>query len=147
MARAQNVRPLDAAASAFVEKFGLFIAEMGLPPSIARVIGLLLVCEPRYRSAEDIQLQLKLSSGSVSTALFMLQQMGLVHKVTFPEDRRFYYELDPDCWQKLIETRRRQMERGVQLASEGLKISDNTRLKDMRRLYETFESFLKDLQL
>jgi DNA-binding transcriptional regulator GbsR (MarR family) len=148
MARQQSSQPLDAAASVFVEKFGMFMLEIGLPPSVARVIGLLLICEPRYCSAEAIQLHLRLSAGSVSSALLMLQQLSLVSKVTFPEDRHFYYELDADCWQKLVDTRRRQMAHGKALAEEGLAISkDNKRIKDMRRMYEVFELFLEDLHL
>jgi DNA-binding transcriptional regulator GbsR (MarR family) len=139
---------LDTATSAFVEKFGMHMSTIGLPPSVARVIGLLLICEPRHQSAEAVQRQLKLSAGSVSSAMLMLQQLGLIRKVTFPEDRHFYYELDPDWLQKIMETRRSRMRQGIKIADEGLVVrKNNARLKDMRRLYQVFEECLAHLEL
>jgi DNA-binding transcriptional regulator GbsR (MarR family) len=138
--------PLDSAASSFIEKLTQYTTEFGVPPSTARILGLLLVCEPRQQSAEAIQEQLSLSSGSVSTAMLSLQQLGYAKRVTFPEDRRFYYELDDDCWQTLSQTRYRQMVRGVALTDEGLAIDkDNERLLAMRRFYQQFATFLKTL--
>jgi DNA-binding transcriptional regulator GbsR (MarR family) len=142
MGQALEALSLDVATVALIEKFGLFMSSMGLPPSVSRVMGLLLVCEPRYQSAEAVQ-QLKLSSGSVSSAMFTLQQLGFTRKMTFPEDQHFYYELDPDWWQK----RQHQMKEGVALAEEGLALSkNNIRLKDMRRLYQAFGKFLEGLE-
>lgn len=133
---------------AFIEKFGLYMSSMGLSPSASRIIAFLLICEPRYQSAEDVQQRLRLSAGSVSTALSFLQQVGLVRKLTFRDDRRFYYELAPDCWRKLIETRKLQMKQGVALADEGLALGkNNTRLREVRRLYKAFESLLDELQI
>ncbi len=98
--------------------------------------------------AEIIQSQLKLSAGSVSSALQLLQKIGLVSKTTFPEDRRFYYELAPDCWQKMIDTSKQTISRGVSLADEGLELNkNNDRLKGMRRLYQVSEELLDKIKL
>jgi hypothetical protein len=68
--------------------------------------------------------------------------------VTFPEGRRFYYKLEDNCWEKLRETRRLQLQRGVTLANEGLAINkDNPRLLTMRRLYEEFDEFLGKVKI
>lgn len=132
----------------FIEHFSLLLRDRGLPRSTGRVLGLLLICEPRHQSAEEIQQQLKLSVGSVSTALQLLQRLELARRRTFPEDRRFYYELDPDCWKKLIESARRQMQRGVALANEALAFSkENNRLTGMRTLYEISEEMLLKIKL
>ena len=134
--------------ASFIERFSLLINERGLPRSTGKVLGLLLICEPRYQSAEVLQQQLKLSSGSVSAALQLLQQLHLAHKRTFPEDRHFYYELAPDCWKNLIESGRRQMQWGITLADEALAFSkNNDRLKGMRRLYQETEELLGKIVL
>lgn len=139
---------LDDKALTFIEHLSLLVHERGLPRSTGRVLGLLLVCEPRQQSAEAIQQQLKLSVGSVSTALQLLRRLDLVQKRTFPEDRRFYYELTPDCWKKLIDSARRQMQWGVAIADEGLALDkDNDRLEGMRRLYEVSERMLGTVEL
>lgn len=133
---------------AFIEHFSLLISERGLPRSTGKVLGLLLICEPRYQSAEAMQQQLRLSTGSVSTALQLLQRLDLVYKRTFPDERRFYYELALDCWKKLIESGRRQMKWGITLADEGLALSKgNDRLKGMRRLYQVSEEMLGKIEL
>lgn len=132
----------------FIEHFSVLLHDRGLPRSTGKVLGLLLICEPRYQSAENIQQQLKLSVGSVSTALQLLQRLELVQKRTFPEDRRFYYELAPDCWNRLIQASRKQMRWGVALADEALTFSkNNDRLTGMRRLYQASEDMLDKLEI
>lgn len=138
--------PLSDKEIGFVEHFSHLVSERGLPRATGRVLGLLLICEPEYQSAETIQRRLRLSVGSVNSALQLLQRLGLVYKRTFPADRHFYYELAPDCWQKLVESGRRQMAWGVVLADEGLTISkNNSRLQGMRRLYQVSEELLSNI--
>jgi DNA-binding transcriptional regulator GbsR (MarR family) len=140
--------PLGDAESTFIEHLSLLVHERGLPRSTGRVLGLMLICEPRHQSAEAIQQQLKLSVGSVSTALQLLQRLYLAQKRTFPEDRRFYYELAPDCWKNLIVSARRQMQWGVELANEGLAFSNgNDRLEGMRDLYKMSEELLGKIEM
>ena len=132
----------------FIEHFSLLLHDRGLPRSTGKVLGLLLICEPRHQSAEAIQQQLKLSVGSVSTAMQLLQHLELVQRRTFPEDRRFYYELAPDCWNRLIQASRKQMQWGVALADEALLFSEhNDRLTGMRRLYQVSEEMLDRLEV
>lgn len=133
---------------AFIEHFSVLLHDRGLSRSTGKVLGFLLICEPRYQPAETIQQQLKLSVGSVSTALQLLQRLELVQRRTFPEDRRFYYELAPDCWNRLIHASKKQMQWGVVLADEALAFStNNDRLIGMRRLYQASEEMLGKLEI
>lgn len=131
------VRPsLDHKTAQFVEEFGLMLGEAGFPRSVGRVLGLLLVCKPETQSAESLQASLRLSTGSVSTALSLLQNMDLVQRVGAPGERRFYYRLDPDCWKNIVEKRSKQMRQGVALADKGLRLSpSDPRLLAMRAFY------------
>jgi DNA-binding transcriptional regulator GbsR (MarR family) len=130
----------------FIEKMGVFGIESGMPRSVARVMGYLLVCEPAYQSAEKIASELQLSAGAVSNAVNLLQQARLLKRVTFPGDRRYYYELDPIGWKQSLIARLRTIPRGVELASEGLKISEgNSRLEHMRDFYAALNIEVEEL--
>lgn len=132
--------------TAFIEKMGIFGIESGMPRSVARVIGYLLVCEPTYQSAEKIAADLQLSAGAVSNAVNLLQQAKLLKRVTFPGDRRYYYEFNPDGWKESLITRLQTLPRGIELANEGLKISkNNPRLEHMRDFYEVLNVELQEL--
>lgn len=136
---------LDSQTATFIESFGLLISDQGLPRSVGRLLGLMLICEPNYESSEDIQYKLKLSTGAVSLATNTLKNMGLIKLVTFPGDRKFYYQLDNDCWERLVQTRIEQIRRGILIADEGLRIlKDDPRLLGMRNLYAMFESALSN---
>jgi DNA-binding transcriptional regulator GbsR (MarR family) len=143
MARAKE---LNDATQSFIEELGLFFKEFGLPRSTGRVLGLLLICKPNHQSAEQIQEKLRLSGGSVSGATSLLIRMGIIQRRTIAGNRRLYYELDPDCWQKLIQTRLQQMKLGTKIANKGLRFrKDDPRLLGMRDLYTEFEGFLAEL--
>ncbi len=134
-----HINQLNKERQLFIEEFGLFFNEVGLPRSVGRVLGLLLICEPPHQSAEQIQDTLQLSSGSVSSAMSVLNRMGIVKRKTKTGSRRLFYELDSDCWTKIIQIRLLQIKRGQQIAENGLKLSDNnTRLLGMRDLYVKF---------
>lgn len=130
----------------FVEKMGVFGIESGMPRSVARVMGFLLVCEPAYQSADEIANELKLSTGAVSNAVNLLQQARLLKRVTFPGDRRYYYEFNPEGWKESLITRLKTLPRGIELATEGLKISQsNPRLEHMRDFYGVLNTELEAL--
>jgi DNA-binding transcriptional regulator GbsR (MarR family) len=122
--------------TAFIEKVGLFGVESGMQRSLARVMGLLLVCEPAHQSAEQIATKLQLSTGAVSNAVNVLQQAMLVKRVTFPNERKYYYEFDPQGWKHSLVARLKTVPHGIVLAEEGLEFShNNQRLEKMRDFY------------
>jgi len=127
----------SAAELAFIEDIGLLITSGGLPRSVGRVLGLLLVCEPGHQSAESIRQVLGISVGSVSSAVTLLTNLQLVEKVSFIKDRRIYYKLHPQAWQRMWEVRLQQIQRGVSLAQKGLELQpNNVRLKGLLDLYK-----------
>jgi DNA-binding transcriptional regulator GbsR (MarR family) len=130
---------------AFVEKLGHFFGvESRMPRSVARILAFLLVCRPAHQSAKQIAERLKLSTGAVNGAVNILQQIGLVKRVSFSGDRQYYYEADPDGWRQVMRMRLQTLPRGIALAKEGMQFSDkNPRLQAMHDIYAIFESELE----
>ena len=132
---------LTASQAAYIKQVQGFCEEFGMSPSYARVFAWLLICEPEHQSAEDIQKTLRLSVGSVSSAVNVLARSGLVEKLTFPGDRRFYYRLPSDSWRKVFEQRVHSLRRAHMLAAEGLKLNPaNERLIKMQGFYQWAEA-------
>jgi DNA-binding Lrp family transcriptional regulator len=131
----------------FVEKLSSFFSvENSIPPGMARVLAYLLVCQPAHQSANQIAIDLQLSSGAVSNAVSMLQQIGLIRRVTFTGDRKYYYESDPLAWRQTVYQRLKSVRHGITLADEGIRLADpNPRLEAMRTIYQLFETGAEEL--
>jgi DNA-binding transcriptional regulator GbsR (MarR family) len=138
------VTPIAEWQETFVEQFGL-LGDVGLPRSVTRVLGWLVVCQPRHQPAEQLQSILRLSAGSVSAATTMLVRAEIVERVTFPGDRRIYYQLPPEGWHRLIRTRVQLLARARQVAEQALDAAGeqgDERLTGMRDFYGELEADL-----
>ena len=125
---------------AFIEQMELFGYDTGMPRSLARVIGFLLVCEPAAQSAKDIQDTLNLSAGAVSNTLAALRASGMVRPVSVPGVRSMLYEMDSTSWKRNAARRLKASTRALEIAEQGLELQPgNDRLKAMHRLYEVFD--------
>jgi DNA-binding transcriptional regulator GbsR (MarR family) len=131
---------MDKESLAFIEKMELFWHDAGMPRSLARVIGYLLICEPVAQSAKDIREVLKLSTGAVSNALAILRSSGMVRPVSVPGVRSMLYEIDSNSWKRNAIQRLKASSQALEVAGEGLRLKPgNDRIKAMYRLYEVFD--------
>src|SRR5690606_4824998 len=79
----------------FVERMGRHFESEGIPRIGGRLYGFLLLrAEPC--SLDALADELRVSKTSVSTNARMLEQWGMIVRVTRPGDRRDYYEAAPD---------------------------------------------------
>lgn len=122
-------------------------ADIGLPPSLVRVLSWLIVCEPPHQSAEELATTLGLSTGAVSAATSMLVRAGLVTRRRFAADRKFHYELHHDGWERLLQSRLRVLAEVRELAETALAGSPaaTPRLQSMRDFYAACEAALAPL--
>ena len=139
---------LDAWRITFVERLGAMGDVMGLSRTVIRLLGWLVVCDPPYQSAPQLQVGLRLSAGTVSSAMNTLVRDGLVQRVTLPADRHHYYKVEPDGWKRLLAGQ-------LQVLGEIRAIADQAmagaggraddRLVDMQRFYARCEPMLAEV--
>ena len=125
----------------FVEQVGL-LADTGLPRSMTRVLGWLVVCQPPEQSAEQLRTTLRLSAGAVSAATSLLVREGIVRRQTMPGERRLYYRVEPDGWYRLLRTRLELTTRARQLVDAAMSAAGrqaDERLAAMHEFYARAE--------
>lgn len=97
------------AAQQFVERMGLTLEREGLPRIAGRLVGFLIVHEGAF-SLDELAEELQVSKASVSTNARQLEQYGLVERTSEPGDRRDYYQMGPDVWERLLARWQRKWE-------------------------------------
>lgn len=137
--------------SRFVEQ-AASLSDLGLPRSVVRVLAWLVVSEPAHQSAEDLQAALRLSAGSVSAALATLVRSGVIMRRNFPGQRRTYYEMRVDGWQRLLTMRLDLLAELRSAAERAMKAAETAagrspaRLQAMHRFYAACEAQLSQVQ-
>jgi DNA-binding transcriptional regulator GbsR (MarR family) len=93
----------------FVERMGLHLEAEGLPRSAGRIFGFLLLTDTAY-SLDELAELLQLSKASVSTNARLLEQCGMLERTCEPGDRRDFYRLGADAWERMLLVGRRRWE-------------------------------------
>jgi DNA-binding transcriptional regulator GbsR (MarR family) len=132
----------------FVERMGRHFEAEGVPRIGGRLFGFLLLQE-EPRSLDEMTEHLRVSKTSVSTNARLLDQLGLIQRVTRPGDRRDYYEVAPDQTRTLEFRLRHIREMGDLLANAAHGLSDRPflerRLTLMRRYNAEALTLLEEL--
>lgn len=133
------MKPTEAQ-SEFIEKTGRWWEQIG-SRSAGRILGWLMICEPPHRSASELQTELALSAGSVSTQTTALERIGFVERVTFPGDRASYYQLRPHVWIELMRSEEARLAELGDLAEAATDVMPSVRpdrVGDLARVSEFF---------
>jgi DNA-binding transcriptional regulator GbsR (MarR family) len=85
----------------FVERMGLICEKEGMARSAGRIFGLLLVGGRPY-SLDELAETLQASKASASTNCRMLEQLGMIQRVSSLGDRRDFYKVEGDPWEKML---------------------------------------------
>ncbi|RNE48360.1 GbsR/MarR family transcriptional regulator [Corynebacterium alimapuense] len=130
----------------FIENIGLVLESAGLTRAAGRIFGYLLVCDPPEQHAQAISHSISASTGSVSTNLRLLVQLGFVEKTALPGDRRTSYRVGPGAWDSVMEDQLRATIALREVAETGLQILPDHAPGRRERLQEAvdFFSFLEE---
>ncbi len=129
----------------FIEDVGLLLEEGGLPRMAGRILGWLLICDPRHQSTKELAETLQASKGSISTMTRLLIQLGVIERVALPGQRRDHFQIKPGGWSQMVMRDIAEISTGYQLAERGLQLLDGRpvesqeRLKEARDLYAFLE--------
>lgn len=144
--------PIHKQTADFVERFGEYWASTGSQRIAGRIMGWLLVCDPPHQSAGEIVEVTKASKASVSIALRILLERGLIERIGVAGERSAFYRIRSATFtvEFLIETQKKMTEMR-QILEGGLSIFAEEPKERRRRLefaldfYSFVESQLPEL--
>jgi predicted transcriptional regulator len=129
------------AEQAYIEEFGLYWEQMGLPRMTGRILAWLLICDPPQQTMNDLTEALQASKSSISTGTRMLIQFGFIERVSLPGERRDYYQILPHMWSRVLGEKQNQFTLFMQLAERGLALLDKTDGPRRERLEEMYDLY------
>lgn len=135
--------------AAQIERIGVTLEKSQLPPLAARIMALLLVAEPPYCTFDDILENLQSSKSSVSTSLNLLLREGIVDYITFPGDRKRYFQVNSKTWLEMFKKRVEQITPIRELLNELVETRSraypefNRMLAEMSEFHAEIEKALK----
>jgi DNA-binding transcriptional regulator GbsR (MarR family) len=103
----------------FIEAFGGYFTQYGLPRIAGRLLGLVLVVEGPL-TLDDMAAALDVSRASISTNVRLLESIGFMERVTVPRDRRDYYRCSADPWEARMRSSLIQLDVLRAIARRGL---------------------------
>jgi DNA-binding transcriptional regulator GbsR (MarR family) len=111
-----------------------------------RVLGWLLVCDPPEQTMQDISEQLQASMGSVSTMTRLLDQVGVIERVSLPGDRRVRFRVRPSTWARAMEAQLERTRSLQEITERGLALLEDSSPERRARLEITrrYTSFYLD---
>jgi len=108
---------MDEAVQQFVERMALICEREGMPRIAGRIFGYLMATDQTL-SLDDLAEQLQASKASVSTNARMLEQFGMIERVSVLGDRRDFYRVQDDPWEQMLRVAQGRWRDMVQLFSD-----------------------------
>lgn len=98
---------MHTAASDFIERMGLLMEGEGMPRIAGRIFGFMLL-EPGSCALDELAESLQVSKASISTNARLLEQCGLLDRSSEPGDRRDFYRMRADAWERMLQVATRK---------------------------------------
>ncbi|MEO7367953.1 MAG: MarR family transcriptional regulator [Gemmatimonadaceae bacterium] len=135
-----------AAADEFVERLAVAMEADGLPRIAGRIFALLLLSEDAI-SLDVIAESTGASKASASVNTRVLEQRGLIERVSLQGDRRDYYRTVSNLFVRTMEQRLAKWQRFHAIVNDGIERLDVSptimgRLKNFEREYESVREVL-----
>jgi len=126
----------DTAVERFIETHGLLAEADGMPPILGRMAAVFML-EPGPFSFSEIGERLQISRGSVSTMTRLLENLGVLERITRAGDRQTYFRLVENPVQVFTQRRIARQQRCVDaiddlLAKATLGAEARARLDEIR---------------
>jgi DNA-binding transcriptional regulator GbsR (MarR family) len=92
---------MDDTVRQFVERMALVCEKEGMPRIGGRILGYLLATGGTL-ALDELAETLQASKASVSTNARMLEQFGMIRRVSSLGDRRDFYRVEDDPWEQML---------------------------------------------
>jgi DNA-binding transcriptional regulator GbsR (MarR family) len=84
-----------------LERMALICEKEGMPRIAGRIFGYLLATDQTF-SLDELAERLQASKASASTNARMLEQFGMIQRVSVLGDRRDFYRVQDDPWEQML---------------------------------------------
>lgn len=91
----------------FVERMGVTMEADGLPRIAGRIFAFVLLHAGAF-TLDELAERLQVSKASVSTNARLLERLGMLERIAAPGDRRDYYQLGGDAWERMLRVAQRK---------------------------------------
>ena len=98
---------IDAIRHDFIEKTGLISQSEGLPRIAGRIFGM-LIFDGEAVAFADLATKLEVSRASVSSSIRLLEERGLIKRMTKSGDRQDYFRLATDPYATMLQRLQKQ---------------------------------------
>jgi len=117
-----------------IEYIGRSSEKDGIQPVAARIMGLLMVMDKEEYTFDEILMEMKISKGTVSTALKNLQLRGIVEYITYPNDRRRYFRFISRDMNTIIEEAQKKIREQADIIDRIVSLKKDQNSKNVRLL-------------
>ena len=123
----------------FIAQWGTLGSSWGINRTMAQIHALLMMAiEPKDTNA--LMEELKISRGNANTNLRDLIGWGLIRRVTYPGDRKEYFEAEKDVWSMFCtiarERKRREIEPALNLLKQSSGIAYDKKSSEQQHFAE-----------
>ena len=135
---------MDKASREFIERMGTVAEEDGFPRIAGRLLGYLLLEEGPF-SLDHLATELQVSKPSISVNARRLEELGLLERVGEPGDRRDYYRLGANPWERAAAIARARLQRMHDVLAVGRSsMPEGTERRRRLAEWQHFYAFLLD---
>jgi DNA-binding transcriptional regulator GbsR (MarR family) len=136
---------MDAATARFTDRMAGIFEQEGQPPIAGRILALLLMSEAP-RSLDQLARSLGVSKASASTNARLLARFGVITRARRAGDRRDFYAVVPDLFERSMAQRLGQWRRFTEVVGEARRtVPARSRLVRARlEGYETAFAFMSE---
>lgn len=132
---------MDQAVQQFVERMALICEKEGMPRIAGRIFGYLLATDQTF-SLEELAERLQASKASASTNARMLEQFGMIQRVSVLGDRRDFYRVQDDPWEQMLRVAQGRWRDMVQVFAEAAQRLPEPAGRERAAQAEVFHSLL-----
>lgn len=134
---------MDAETDRFTDRMAASLAGDGYPRTAGRIYGLLLL-SPEGLSLDALASALAVSKAGVSTNARLLEQRNVVERYHLPGDRRDYYRVYPDHFERTMSLRLDKWQRVSDALREARGAIRDPRVVARLRRYEEWYAAMSD---